>query len=331
MAFDGRRWLADWRRKRRYRACLAGPARAVVLRYHSIGTPTSVSGYLDPGLSLPPSRFSEQLALLAARCDVLTVDELPERLSGTPPRRLAVVLTFDDGYRDNHDEALPLLAAAGLRAAFYVTTSPLRSGNGLWISELWRLVPRLSCGELELGDGAPPLAVTASPERTALRRLLTARLAALPAPAREAALGRMARSAGCGRGEGLAGSFVEPQHVAALRSAGMVIGAHTRSHPHLDLLDPREHDDEVTGSRRDLEAILGEPVRHFAYPNPGGSGTRADAAREAVRRAGFATAVTSTAAPLGPATDRLRIPRLGVYAGSERLLFHAIAAAAERS
>ncbi|MCU0232283.1 MAG: polysaccharide deacetylase family protein [Acidobacteria bacterium] len=330
MSFSWRRWIGDRRRGLLYRSCLAAPARTVVLRYHSIGEASAVAGYLDPGLSLEPRRFAEQLSLLGSCCQVIGVDELPERLAGSGPRRLAVALTFDDGYRDNHDEAMPRLVAAGLRATFYVTTTPLRSGRGLWISELWRLVPRLPAGEVDLQDGAAPITVPSAPERTGLRRHLTARLAALAAAERDAALDRLAGAAGRPRGDGLAESFMRPEHVTGLRAAGMAVGAHTRSHPHLDRLDPQAHDDEVAGARDDLERLLAEPIRHFAYPNPGGTGTRSATARESVRRAGFETAVTSMAAPAGATTDRLQIPRLGVYPPSERQLFRAIERAATR-
>ncbi len=313
---------ASWRRRRLYRRCLEAPA--LVLRYHSVGDPARVREYLDPGLSVPPERFAAQLALLGRRFEFRTLDELEPLLDGSAAGdRPAVFVTFDDGYRDNHDVALPLLRAAGARATFYVTTGPLASGRGLWISELYRLVPRLPAGPLELDVEGGPLDVPADPAaRTPVRRTLTRRLAAMTAADRERALDRMAGAAGVPRGEGLAGSFMTPDQLRALRAAGMLVGAHTRSHPHLALLEPAAHADEVAGSRRDLEAILGEPVEHFAYPNPGGGGAVPDAARTSAAAAGFRTAVTSRPGPLVPGADRLRLPRVGVYAGRQQeLLF----------
>ena len=108
----------------------------------------------------------------------------------------------------------------------------------------------------------------------------------------------------------------------AMRAAGMAIGAHSRTHPHLDRLPVEHHPDEVGGSRQDLEQVLGEPVPHFAWPNPSGGGTVNDTARAAAMRAGFLTAVTSVPGPITPDVDWLKLPRLGVYAGEqERLLF----------
>jgi peptidoglycan/xylan/chitin deacetylase (PgdA/CDA1 family) len=97
----------------------------------------------------------------------------------------------------------------------------------------------------------------------------------------------------------------------------MTIGAHTRTHPQLDLLGATFREPELTGSREDLEAILGESVRHLAYPNPGGNGAIERPVRDAAASCGFQTAVTSVTGPIDTGTDLLRLPRLGVYAGDQ--------------
>jgi len=57
-----------------------------------------------------------------------------------------------------------------------------------------------------------------------------------------------------------------PEQLRILRSAGMTIGAHSRSHPDLTTLDPDRLKHEILGSKEDLEGMLGEPVDYFAYP-----------------------------------------------------------------
>ncbi len=322
-----RPFITALRRRRIYRHVLGGPVRAVILRYHSVGEPAAVAEYLDPGLSLPPDDFRRQLKLLASKYDVLPLDQLLARVKDPRPGRFAVSLTFDDGYRDNHDVVVPLLRDFGMSGTFYVATTALTSGRGLWISELWRLVPRLPDGRLDWPDPAPQHVPSHRDHaaRVTFRRQATSWLASLTATDREHAFDLLAARAGVPRGDGLAHSFLTPDLVLAMRRAGMTIGAHTQSHPHLDLLAPAGHDAEVAGSQRDLEAILGESVTHFAYPNPGGSGLAGDTARASVARAGFLTAVTSQSDPLSPTPDLLRLPRLGVYAGAQqRTLFSAL-------
>ncbi len=311
-----------WRRRRIYRPCLAAPVPLVILRYHSVGDPAAVDGYLDPRLSIPPGRFREQVRLLAARATPVTMDEIPAILAGDRRGGPFVAITFDDGYRDNHDVALPILREEGVPATFYVTTSPLLGHAPFWISELWRLARAVPPGRVDLPAGVPGDVPADPGEREQWRRRVTRRLSEVPDGVRQQVLDRLAGRAGLARGEGLEGTFLRPEDVRALRAAGMAVGAHSRTHPHLDRLPAEHHDDEVAGSRRDLEQVLGEPVAHFAWPNPSGGGTGNETTRAAATRAGFLTAVTSVPGPVTPDVDWLKLPRLGVYAGEqERLLF----------
>jgi len=97
--------------------------------------------------------------------------------------------------------------------------------------------------------------------------------------------------------------------VAELAADGVVsIGAHTRTHPTLAGLDEARVDDEVRGSREDLERRLGSPVTLFAYP----FGRCDEAATRAVREAGFLGACTTRPAPTSPGDDPFLLGRVEV-------------------
>ena len=92
-------------------APLPSGVRRVVLCYHSVN--------VRPGAT-DPEMFSDQLDWLVDRCDVVGLDELLDGGS-VGVSRPAVTVTFDDGFSDNHDRALPALVARGLRALFFIT------------------------------------------------------------------------------------------------------------------------------------------------------------------------------------------------------------------
>ena len=92
------------------------------------------------------------------------------------------------------------------------------------------------------------------------------------------------------------------------RDAGMEVGAHSRHHPRLPELDEAELNDEVEGSRCELEERLTVPVTQFCYPY-GAAGLRE---REAARRAGFAAAVTVRRGRAQPGGDLFDLPRVMV-------------------
>lgn len=95
----------------------AVPARrAVALCYHSVAAEPT-------GASTSRSVFRSHLSWIAEHCEVVPFDELASPAIGCDDRsRPTVAITFDDGYEDNHREALPLLTTYGLLATFFITT-----------------------------------------------------------------------------------------------------------------------------------------------------------------------------------------------------------------
>ena len=311
------------RRRSLYRRTAGPSAPLIILRYHAVGEADTVGRYVHPALAVSPGRFRDHVRILVRRFRVIGPDEIPETIAaGRRERRPAVLITFDDGYIDNYETATPILVEGRARATFYVATRPLQPNSWFWNSELLRVMPRLPVGELALPHGVAITVPQGKTERARASRRLTVLLSALHGDAREEVLSELWRRAGLPRGDGLAGTFVTPAHLRSMRAAGMTIGAHTRNHPQLDLLPDQHREPELQGAKEDLEQILGEPVAHLAYPNPGGHGRIRPPVRMAAARTGFHTAVTSVMGTIAPDTDLLRLPRLGIYAGDqERQLF----------
>jgi len=102
---------------------------------------------------------------------------------------------------------------------------------------------------------------------------------------------------------GRAGRVMTPQDVAVLSAAGMEIGAHSVNHPDLRRVDQRTLEQELEGSRRELELIVGDRCRTMAYP----FGVSDQRVRDATARAGFELAFRFSAGPW-VAYDMPRLP-----------------------
>ena len=71
---------------------------------------TDVDLYYDPVISATPESFRTQVAWLHNRVRLMTLNELIDQVErGSPWREPVMLLTFDDGYRDNFDMAVPIL------------------------------------------------------------------------------------------------------------------------------------------------------------------------------------------------------------------------------
>jgi peptidoglycan/xylan/chitin deacetylase (PgdA/CDA1 family) len=247
----------------------------------------------DPhrGLEIEPAFLDATLNELKARgWDIVPMDAVPGRLRA-PTGRPFAALTFDDGYRDNVEHALPILQRHGAPFTIYVTSGFADGEAALWWLDLAESVAR---------EEKPSQAFAALYRTWRERPDLVARIAARA----DAAASRERTRALCLDWEALAALAAEPL---------CTIGAHTLTHPILGSLDPAAAEAEIAGSKAAIEQRLGRPVRHFAYP----VGDRAAAgAREfaLARAAGFETAVTTRPGMLfaGHAAHLHALPRLSV-------------------
>ena len=128
----------------------------------------------------------------------------------------------------------------------------------------------------------------------------------LPQPQRDVVVGCVAARCGATLPDNL---MMRTEQVAALRRAGMQIGAHTVTHPILATLPPGAAREEIVSGKRRLEAIIGEPVSLFAYPNGRPDRDYSAQTVSLVREAGFDAAVTTAWGAAGVGADPFQIPR----------------------
>lgn len=102
--------------------------------------------------------------------------------------------------------------------------------------------------------------------------------------------------------------FLNTTEVRRLDAAGMDIGAHTRNHVPLAKVSATEMTEQISGSRHDLERVVGHPVQWFAYP----FGSFDDAVVAAVRKAGFVLAVTTQGGTSESSQTPLTMPRIHI-------------------
>ena len=109
--------------------------------------------------------------------------------------------------------------------------------------------------------------------------------------------------------------LMSADRIRELRRAGIDFGSHGVSHVKLAQVDRARMRDEITRSRRELESLLGEEVRHFCYPY----GSHDAEVVEAARAAGYASAVTCVRAAATPGADLLALPRKAISYGDNLL------------
>jgi peptidoglycan/xylan/chitin deacetylase (PgdA/CDA1 family) len=214
-----------------------------------------------------PAAFERHLAFLSRLFTFISIDDLSDALahgdfSGLPP--FPLVVTLDDGHASNY-RLLDVFKTYGAKPLIYCCSGIVATNRRFW----WKC----GFGDVEF-----------------LKTLPTDKMLAL-----------LKKETG-----------YEPEREYATRDAlsaaeigemlpSVTIGSHTRFHPILPRCDDARCEEELTGSRADLERLTGGPVRHLAWPN-GDNGVRE---RRLGASAGYATIRTIRYGWVTPRSDPL--------------------------
>lgn len=262
----------------------------------------------DPMFEWVPdaNAFERQMALLANNFVVLPLAEAVKRLKDGRLPGGAVCVTFDDGYADNAEIALPILKRWGIPATFFVTTSFLKGGC-MWNDSIIESVRSASGPVLDLtpiGIGCHSIE-----SYTQRRHLVNRVLTELKYLSPDDRLERVAQIAEIASAELPDRLMMIPEQIRELSNAGMEIGGHTVSHPILASIDDNAACTEIAQGKEELSSIVRAPVRFFAYPN--GKPGRDYQSRHVriVRSAGFEAAVSTSWGAANQATDVYQLPR----------------------
>lgn len=291
--------------------------RGALLMFHHV-RPWRGNGFAPNHILEITPEFLEAVILETRRAgfDLISLDDAVARLRhpGQQSARPFAVFTFDDGYRDNAEFALPLLERHGVPFTLYVTNGFAERTARLWWLELEmaiRHLSRIRCstpqGELDLPS------VTLQDKQAAFRRVYWA-LRAGSEEALLAATGKLFAEADGNSAELVESLCLDWEGLAAISQNPLcTIGVHTLTHPRLGKLSMRQAYRELHDSRDQIATNLHVPATHLSYPigDPTSAGRREfDLAREL----GFSSAVTTQPGMIMDAhADRLHaLPRLSV-------------------
>jgi peptidoglycan/xylan/chitin deacetylase (PgdA/CDA1 family) len=313
------------------------PRWLTVLLYHRV-LPEPESGFeLDRGVAdARPDLFDRHMAFISKTCTPIDLAQLIAYQGGDSelPRN-PVLVTFDDGYLDNREHALPILQRHGIRALFFIATDYVGKRRLFWWDRVAYLFAHaradvahlryptdlvLRLGEERGRSARFVLKLIKTTRGLDLARFLDELAAALDAPWDEALeRGLVERN------------IMTWDDVRALRDGGMDIGSHTRTHRVLDTIDPGELAGELVDSKAEIERELGAKITSLSYP-VGRAIRRLPLIERAVRDAGYQIgfSVETRANPLArSAFDPFNVARVPMEPSTTRDRLAAFLAAPE--
>lgn len=284
--------------------CSAGGLRSrlSILIYHRV--------LPQPDLLFPEEgdvkTFDMQMRNLAASFKIIPfLDAVRGLRQGKLPPRAACI-TFDDGYADNAEIALPVLQKYGIPATFFVSTSFLDGGR-MWNDTVIELIRGAPGNTLDLsGIGLGQFEIGTIPQRRQAVYSVLGQLKYLPLESRQSRIKTMCALIPVIPPSNL---MMTSAQIRALHNAGMEIGGHTVNHPILARMENSAARAEIANGKEMLEGIIRAPVRLFAYPNgKPGRDYLPDHVRM-VRELGFDAAVSTAHGAARIGSDLYQLPR----------------------
>ncbi|HWG06789.1 MAG TPA: polysaccharide deacetylase family protein [Beijerinckiaceae bacterium] len=289
----------------------------VVLMFHHVRPWAGGTFAPNRGLEITPEHFESTLVTLGA-CgfEIVALDTAVERLKeGRAIRRPPfAVLTFDDGYRDNLEFALPILHRHKAPFTLFVTTGFADRSARLWWVELEQAIRRLSKLTAAIGGEQLAFDIADDAEKAAAWTEIYWRLRAQPEDILLDVVAKLAGAAGIDGRTIVEGLCMNWQELTAMAADPLcTIGAHTLSHPRLATCSETMLRRELGKSREILAEKFGGPVRHLAYPvgDPTSAGPREFGAAAEI---GYTSAVTTRPGMLfaDHAEHLMALPRLSI-------------------
>jgi peptidoglycan/xylan/chitin deacetylase (PgdA/CDA1 family) len=262
----------------------------IVIGYHRVVEDFTASAATSiPSMLVSRQMLERHLDWIGQRFRFVSLDEVGARLEGRDGSRDPIAaITFDDGYRDFYDHALPLLQRKGVPATVFVVTGLVDTTGVQLHDRLYLLLARrgearsLKAAQLarllqDLGIAVP--SVVANTPYLATQTLLEA----LSQESLQKVVALLESESPIPDDTFKPFYSLTWEMLERIHRAGITIGSHTKTHVIMTNETGPRVVNEVTGSKEAIEKKLGTQVRHFAYP----SGQFNPSSVRAVAKAGY--------------------------------------------
>jgi peptidoglycan/xylan/chitin deacetylase (PgdA/CDA1 family) len=271
-----------------------------ILTYHRVfEDPSALARYPYDGMTISADSFRRQVAVLAEEFNVISLRAAARLLaSGERVPSRTVVITFDDGFVDNHHCAFPILRDAGLTATFFISTDFIGRNELLWFDQLAYVMrehldkpgfsEQFAALDIPLAAELAATAATPGQEVNARIKTMCGMMKTLDDKTKVAAVAEMQRY--FPHREDPSKDFLMTWEMArAMHRGGMEFGGHGTTHAILTQLPREDAEREIAGSLTAIRDNLGVDEITFCYPN----GSFDDEVKEIVQRLGFVCCCSS--------------------------------------
>jgi peptidoglycan/xylan/chitin deacetylase (PgdA/CDA1 family) len=271
--------------------------------------------------SLPPrmeiGSFEKQMRYVRKWYRIISLDELVDTLEEEGEFRFpSLVITIDDGFRDNYDLAFPVLRRSGVPSTVYLTSALIGTGEAPWIDEIGYALWSSRRNEFRLAGlfGDRVICISSERQKHEAWHAIYENMLYLPHEKKvelveevidELRMGEVNSGTDKGR------VMLDWAEAKKMSENGVSLGAHTLSHPTLSMMSFDNARFEIEESKRIIEDKCGCAVEHFAIPN-GRDEDFSEELREWCKKGQFRSVVTTNFGAVKEGSDPYALPRVSL-------------------
>lgn len=291
-----------------------------ILAYHRVDY-TKNEDLLLKDMIVEPGEFAWQMRYLKNNYEVIKVEDLVGGLECQKLPKRAVAITFDDGYEDNFNYAMPILCSFKLPSTIFLSTDYIETEKSFFWDEICFLVYEAKEKFLVVPfEGKEKkFNIGTIKEKQQVVLMLCAWLKFMTASNRNTVLLDISQRINVKRWTG-ASRLLSWSQIRQMLQSGVTIGAHTQQHESAGTQSESEFIFEAKRSKELIEQKLGEKVRLFAYPF-GASQDVSGFCKQSLMTLGFEGAFTMEQKLIVPEADPFFIPRIGIGGNDSRWKF----------
>jgi len=294
----------------------------LILAYHRV-IDIEPDFRLDPSaVSAHVAEFKKQMEYLSRNYNVISIEQLAKfRKKRLNPPKNSVIITFDDGYKDNYLNAFPILRRYALPATIFIATDALEKNSLFWWDRVAYAIKSTNKASFEMRPLGRYMLDNESRKSAAIRSIQS-RLKGMEEQRKNQLIKRLF---GVLAVKGPDPAYIH-SHILSwdealeMKRHKVTFGAHTKSHSILTNIPLEDARYEIRQSKSILEKRLGIEITCFSYPN----GYKPDFNKELIsllRQNGFSCAVTYIPGWNTSRTDPFKLRRVFVRQDEDICIF----------
>ena len=237
--------------------------KGAILVYHRVVKDEEIEEDLELGLTVSCSNFEKHIKEIKSKYKICSMDEFVTNLK-KKTNEFMVAITFDDGYKDNLYQALPILTKYEVPASIYVTTRFLNQEVDIWWYELGEVIQNRTEINFQYKEKKFNFLLDNKKRKFLAYQDLMKLFKSLKIDEQNELIETITNTK---KRKNYSHICLNSEEILMLEKNPLItIGSHGHNHQNLKILSDDEVKYEITKSSEVLENLIKRKVKHFAYP-----------------------------------------------------------------